>query len=424
VSAGSLFVNGSTTVASNTITVAAAATLGGTGTIAGMINLVGASTIAPGTGGTTLGALTTGRVNFINLSVTNIDLDGLASSSDALLSSSIINCTGTLNVTSVTNPVLNKVYTILSNSSLSGNFASKAENSIFTSQGRSFRINYTSTAVTLTDVTTAVVWSGNGANGLWTTNTNWVGNIAPVTGNDVVFAGTNTTPITNNTNTAGMAFGSLTFDATAGAFTLSGNQITLGSSLTNNSTTTQIITMPIDITAARTIDTASGNIDLNAIVSGSGGITKAGSNTLTLSAANNYTGTTTVNAGNLLLRGSIAGGGTVTVNTTGTLSGDGVITGAVTVANGGSISPGIGGNTLATLATGAVTLANGSTYVVDINGVNSDAITATGTASIDGTLTITSFLNPGSNPYTIVTASSVTGTFTGLPQNAVDGVGI
>ena len=423
VSAGSLFVNGSTTVASNTITVAAAATLGGTGTIAGMINLVGASTIAPGTGGTTLGTLTTGRVNFINLSVMNIDLDGLASSSDAISSSGIINCTGILNVTSVTNPILNKVYTILSTSSLSGTFASKAENSIFTSQGRSFRINYTSTAVILTDVTTSVVWSGIGANGLWTTGTNWVGNIAPVTGNDVVFAGTNTTPATNNTNTAGMAFGSLTFDATAGAFTLSGNQITLGSSLTNNSATTQIITMPIDITAARTIDTASGNIDLNAIVSGSGGITKAGNGTLTLGAANNYTGTTTVNAGNLLLRGSITGGGTVTVNTTGILSGDGVITGAVTVANGGSIIPGIGGNTLATLATGAMTFANGATYVVDINGVNSDVITATGAASIDGTLTIASVNNPGLNTYIIVTASSVTGTFTGLPEGAVINTG-
>jgi autotransporter-associated beta strand protein len=62
-----------------------------------------------------------------------------------------------------------------------------------------------------------------------------------------------------------------------------------------------------------------GNITLAGIVSGSGSLTKVGSNTLTLTEANTNTGGINVNAGTLVASGAAgrlggSGGGTNTVN--------------------------------------------------------------------------------------------------------------
>ena len=53
-----------------------------------------------------------------------------------------------------------------------------------------------------------------------------------------------------------------------------------------------------------TIDTTYGNIGLAGPLSGAGGLNKAGTGTLTLSASNSYMGTTNVNAGTLAISGS------------------------------------------------------------------------------------------------------------------------
>jgi autotransporter-associated beta strand protein len=78
--------------------------------------------------------------------------------------------------------------------------------------------------------------------------------------------------------------------------------------------------------------------------SGSGGLTKNGAGTLTMSGANMYTGLTTVASGALLLRGgSLAG--SVTVGSNLTFGGDGTVSGSVTLAAGDTLnlSNGVGG---------------------------------------------------------------------------------
>ncbi len=56
-----------------------------------------------------------------------------------------------------------------------------------------------------------------------------------------------------------------------------------------------------------TIDTTGGNIALSGVLSGSGGLTKVGPNTLTLSAANTFSGNLIVNGGNLAMPGGSLG---------------------------------------------------------------------------------------------------------------------
>jgi len=114
------------------------------------------------------------------------------------------------------------------------------------------------------------------------------------------------------------------------------------------------------------------------VISGAASITHASTGTSTLSGANAYTGTTTVNGGTLLINspGSLNVASAVTVNTGGTLGGDGTINGAVTVNTGGTLSPGAGAGTLQ--AKTSVAMAMDSTYTWQFDGTTADKVVITG----------------------------------------------
>lgn len=221
---------------------------------------------------------------------------------------------------------------------------------------------------------------------------NWNPNGNPVAGDNLTFGGSvRLNP--NNNYGAGTNFGSITFAAGAGAFTLGGNSLTLGGAITNNSTNLQIVNLPLILSATRTVNTATGDIQVGAAVSGAGGLTKTGTHTLFLTGNNTFTGPATVSDGTLELTGAGALTGTtqVAVNTGGTLllgssTADQIKNDAAVTLNGGTIQTGTSGMSESvgalTLSSSSIidfgTLASGATLVF----ASSSAITWTGTLNV------------------------------------------
>lgn len=84
--------------------------------------------------------------------------------------------------------------------------------------------------------------------------------------------------------------------------------------------------------------TGAGNGRLEQIIPGSGGLTKSGSGTWTITGANTYTGTTTVSAGTLLINGSqTLATGNLSVAADATLGGTGTLGGNTTIAANGRL---------------------------------------------------------------------------------------
>lgn len=161
--------------------------------------------------------------------------------------------------------------------------------------------------------------------------------------------------------------------------------------------------------------TSFADVSINVPVT-NGGLVKSGSGTLQLMAANTYAGGTTVNAGILVVSnttGSATGSGPVTVNS-GTLMGQGAISGAVNVTASGTIVPSLSLGTL-TLST-APTL-NGMVYTpVNRNGGSSLAgkiVLLSGTLNYGGTLFVnnTGGTLIGGEVFTLFSAPSYSGGF-------------
>ncbi len=219
--------------------------------------------------------------------------------------------------------------------------------------GADVSVRFTMGAVAFAPIQTAPsapvsTWNGNGTTSNWSDGNNW-GGTPPAVGNALSFSGI-LHPAPVNDTAAGSNYGGIAFAAGAAAFNLTGNDITLQGDIVNNSSNTQTIGLNVALNGGvqftggggnpnSYVNAATGNIVLAGSLSGNQGIVLNGPGTVTLGAANTYSGTTRVLNGtlrvnnanglqnselNVLTNGSVSfGSGVGTFNLSGGLSGNG-----------------------------------------------------------------------------------------------------
>ena len=184
--------------------------------------------------------------------------------------------------------------------------------------------------------------------------------------------------------------GTLTIDNSgvntwSGGTTIGGGTLQVG----NGGTTGNLGAGNVTNNASLVFD-RSDNISLANSISGSGSLTKNGNGVLSLNASSTYSGTTLVNAGALLLDGTLSGGGLLTSAAGTTLGGNGTNTGPVAVS--GQLAP---GNSAGTFGAGSLTMDSGATLTFDVNANNTVGSGVNDLLQVNGNLTL------NNNPITI-----------------------
>ena len=259
----------------------------------------------------------------------------------------------------------------------------------------------------------ANVWDGGGApDGNWGTIANWDDDALPLFPVAINFAGT--TQLATNNDQVGITVNGITFDAGAGAFTLSGNGILLGGNVTNNSSSLQTIGLGLDLTGARTFNAATGDIAVTSGITGAFGITKSGTGTLTLSGSNSNTGTTVLSAGTLKLGVSNVLTSTGTINFSASSTGILDLAGFTQTTGNFSAATNTAGNA------GTVTSSvNGGNLTINTGNTNGGAFSQTAFTNGTGTLALTLLgSNPGGNVQILNATNSFSGGLTIKSSNA------
>jgi fibronectin-binding autotransporter adhesin len=273
-------------------------------------------------------------------------------------------------------------------------------------------------------------WDGGGGNNLWSTANNWNPNGVPANNGTASLAFAGTTRLTPDMD-ANWSINSLTFNSSAGAFTLSstgGFVLTIqGGGITNNSANTETINNAITLGTAQTWSATSGalsfggnitnggflltisggsNTAASGVISGTGGLTKTGAGTFTLSGTNTYSGGTTFNAGTvsvssdsnlgassgsltfgggtLAFTNNVAGSRAVIMSSSGTFSG----TFGYTLEESGAVS---GNGNLTVAGSGTLILSGSGSNGTGTTTLSSGVLSLRGTVSLgSGNLTFTS----------------------------------
>jgi fibronectin-binding autotransporter adhesin len=228
--------------------------------------------------------------------------------------------------------------------------------------------------------------------------------------------------------------GALSFDQTAGnstSVTLNNATQSIGglSSTWVDTTGTRAQTLTLNGTALTINQSVDGSFSsgavstLTSVIAGTGSVIKDGAATLTLGSTNTYTGTTTVNAGKLVINGNISTSTLTTVASGGTLGGSGTV-GALTVLANGTLAP---GNSPGILNAGNSNLQASSTLGIEINGATLgtqyDQLNVTGTVTLAGLLSVTMGYTPADSALFFIIANDglptdvIAGTFSNAPVN-------
>ena len=263
---------------------------------------------------------------------------------------------------------------------------------------------------TLSNVSTAAVYTWGGANANWGTAGSWVNGTVPANGDSVLFtnAGTGTTGLVNISRT----ISDITFNASVNrGFILqqSGTLVTTLGSLTNDSGFVQVLSNRISLSSTNgIINTGSSGIQLNGNLYGSGSYSKTGSGVLQITSpiSGGVTGNLGVDAGSVRLFTGLDSANIV-VNSGATLysansSSDGNAA-SITVNSGGTLTPGenavtrnaVNGGYGSFNITNNTTLNTGSIVNMGVGGLAEfDQVVTSGTTTFGGALTISMDYTP------------------------------
>jgi uncharacterized protein with beta-barrel porin domain len=153
---------------------------------------------------------------------------------------------------------------------------------------------------------------------------------------------------------------------------------------------------------------------------------KVDNSTWTVTGSSVFTGAVNIAGGTLLVDSDLNGASATTVNAGGTLGGSGIVNNVLV--NGGALSPGNGIGTLTVWH--GLTFTAAATYLVEVSPSSADRTNVSGTATLGGA-TVQAVFAPGSyvaKQYTVLNASlGISGTFgslvnTNLPLNFSSGL--
>ncbi len=314
-------------------------------------------------------------------------------------------------------------------------------------------------------------WTG-ASNPNWKTNGNWLGGAAPtgVGGENLVFPSGAANLLTSN-NIANGTFNSIVIKGSG--YTLSNKALTVGAGGLADSSiggaNTVSLAMTFAATRTVTVSNAGTTLTISGNINGAGGLTKSGAGTVALSAANTYTGVTTVNGGTIAIaadaglgavpgaptagkltfgggtlrttasftlaanRGiALTGAGTISTNPGTTLTYGGIAAGAGTLTKAGSGTLILSG---ANAYTGATTVSAGTLQLGATNTVPSgSAVTVSGGATFDlrgfsdaiGSLAGAGTVTSGAAGAMTLTAggNNTSTTFSGILQNGAGTVAL
>ena len=216
---------------------------------------------------------------------------------------------------------------------------------------------------------------------------------------DVTKAGAGTLVFTNDGNTY------------SGGTIISGGAIQIG----NGGTTGRLGSGTV-LNNSHLILNRSDDTNYAGSMTGTGDLIQSGTGAVTFSGnANTFSGGTIINAGKLLVSnsaGSGTGSGVVNINSGATFGGTGLISGALMINAGGSVSPGASPGQLQ--VGGGTTFAGGGRYVFEINNTVGTAGTNWDLLSISGSLTISATVN---TPFVLDLVSLTAGNANGALAN-------
>jgi autotransporter-associated beta strand protein len=414
VNGGTLNLTGSNTGSATTIN--SGGTLIGTGN-AGAVTvnsggIIGAGNAAGAVGTLTAGSLTinggsgyTFTIGNVNSSVAGTDYDQISSAGALTLNNTAANPftiyldgtpTGWSNSGTYT---WNLISAASQTGFNSGNFALDFTNFGIASGNRTGLWSFTNPSTG----TVSLTYTASAGDAIWSGGTgNWSTGFSPAatTDKNLIFSGSGGNATNNIASGTLSSVNFITFNSTAGAYTLAANSgsagngtaLTMKGDITNNSANTQTINMDLGLLASSTgiINTASGNISIGGVISGVGDLTKTGTGTLTLSSNNTYTGQLSVaegtlsvatlnnsgavgvlgNSTNSVILGSsgkngtlsYTGGTTVSVNKTFTIAAGG--TGVFDVGTSGQVTVGVisGSGAMSKTGAGNLVLGSANTY--------------------------------------------------------------